>query len=205
MGIIILDISANTHKNNIDYLKLMIDELHKVDNHKYDVILKAQLFRSAGPNIVLDKNVFDFMYNYGKQLGYKVTSSVFDDDSLSFLLKYNPCFIKIANNPALYESVMREITVDTPVIVSWNKRRPQGINMKYMCCVSKYPAELSDYENQFSADDLKAGISDHTTNWDLYNKYKPDVYEVHYMLPDSTGNDSGPFARVPDQLKEILK
>jgi sialic acid synthase SpsE len=123
---------------------------------------------------------------------------------LNFLLRYKVPFIKIANKPVLYDTVMREITVDTPVIVSWNKRRPQGINMKYMCCVSKYPAKLSDYEDSFNPDELKAGISDHTDNWSLYNKYRPDVYEVHYMLPDSNGLDAGPFARVPDQLKEIL-
>jgi sialic acid synthase SpsE len=196
--------SGNTCNNDNRYISKMIDELSRVDKER-KCILKWQLFFNAGNNIPLTYDSFDFAYNYARLLGFQTTASVFDEESLNFLLRYKVPFIKIANKPVLYDTVMREITVDTPVIVSWNNRRPQGINMKYMCCVSKYPADLSDYENQFSADDLKAGISDHTTNWDLYNKYKPVVYEVHYMLPDSNGLDAGPFARLPDQLEEILK
>ena len=195
--------SGNTCNNDNKYISKMIDELSRIDKER-TCIIKWQLFFTAGNNIPLTHESFDFAFNYARLLGFQTTASVFDEESLMFLLKYKPCFIKIANKPVLYDTVMREITVDTPVIVSWNKRRPQGINMRYMCCVSKYPADLSDYENQFSADDLKAGISDHTTNWDLYNKYKPDVYEVHYKLEDSTGADSGSFARTPEQLRSLL-
>ena len=47
-------------------------------------------------------------------------------------------------------------------------------------------------------------ISDHTTDFQLYNKYKPKIYECHYKLEDSTGLDAGEFARTPEQLAEIL-
>lgn len=196
--------SGNTCKNDKAYIKRMIDELAKVDSKRVCCI-KWQLFLSAGENIPLTHDCFDYAYRYAEVLGFKTTASVFDIDSLEFLMKYKTPFIKIANKPILYDTIMKDITVDTPVIVSWNKRRPQGINMKYMCCVSKYPAILIDYENQFSVEDLESGISDHTTDFKLYNKYKPKVYEVHYMLSDSTGLDAGKFSRTPEQLKELFK
>jgi hypothetical protein len=47
-------------------------------------------------------------------------------------------------------------------------------------------------------------ISDHTTSWDLFNKYNPEIIEWHYKLSDSIGLDAGDFARTPEQLKEVL-
>jgi sialic acid synthase SpsE len=75
-----------------------------------------------------------------------------------------------------------------------------------LLCVSNYPAELKDYENIFNRymGSREVGISDHTTNWDLFNKYKPEIYECHYKLDDSTGLDAGDFARTPEQLSQIL-
>jgi hypothetical protein len=38
----------------------------------------------------------------------------------------------------------------------------------------------------------------------LFRKFEPEIIEMHYKLPDSTGLDAGPFARTPEQLAEIL-
>ena len=73
-----------------------------------------------------------------------------------------------------------------------------------MCCVSEYPASKEDYIEIFPESFLELGISDHTIDWELFETYKPAIYECHYKLPDSTGLDAGPFARTPQQLKEIL-
>ncbi|MFA5715059.1 MAG: hypothetical protein WC998_04935, partial [Candidatus Paceibacterota bacterium] len=98
MSQIILDFgSGNTHKNNWDYLKRMIDELKAVDTGKHEIIIKHQLFKAAGDNLPLDPWVFDAAYDYAKKLGYKTTSSVFDLESLKFLLNYDIPFVKIAN------------------------------------------------------------------------------------------------------------
>ena len=78
---------------------------------------------------------------------------------------------------------------------------PQGS----LCCVSKYPAGVIEYKEVFTEKELCQGISDHTTNWDLYKKYKPEIYECHYKLEDSTGLDAGEFARTPAQLLELDK
>lgn len=190
MSRIILDISANTHKNNWDYLKLMLDEVKRVDTRKHEIIIKHQLFEVAGANIPLDTDIFYKAYHYAKEvLGYQSTSSVFDLLSLKCLLNYDVPFIKIANNRKL-DWLIGEIPRKIPVYVSRSTGdKLDKTKATLLCCVSNYPANKNDYK--FNGEDLKFAISDHTTNWDLFNKYQPEIYEVHYKLEDSTGLDAG--------------
>ena len=62
---------------------------------------------------------------------------------------------------------------------------------------------MKEYESKFG-DKLHDGISDHTTNFDLFNKYQPKVYEFHFKLDGMTGLDAGDFARTPDQIRAWL-
>ena len=211
---IILDVSANTHKNSMAYVKRMIDELVKVDSRKHEVVIKHQLFTAAGDNIPLQLSVFDYAYWYAEQQGYQTTASVFDLDSLKYLLCYDVPFVKIANRSDLYwlaGEVPRKIPVyaSFPNLESFFRREPAWMT-EPMWCVSKYPADIDDYDKVLLTDDgapiLSAfsAISDHTTDFKLWYKYQPEIIEWHYKLADSTGLDSGLFARTPEQLKEIL-
>jgi len=210
---IILDFgSGNTHKNNWGYLKRMLDELKAIDTGKHEVIIKHQLFEKAGNNIPLLPEIFDAAYEYAKDLGYKVTSSVFDKPSLDFLLKYDIPFVKIANNREL-DWLISEIPRKIPVYVSYGsyeelKKRQMYPDIKYLLCVSEYPAIIERYEQAFKSNYFgfggDVGISDHTTNFGLWYRYKPAIIEMHYKLEDSTGLDAGDFARTPRTLKEVL-
>ena len=207
---IILDFSGgNICKNYIITVRRMIDELAAVDTRKHEVIIKFQLFKDAPPNIPLQLDVFDYAYNYAKEKGYQTTASVFDMDSLQFLLTYDIPFVKIANRPDLYW-LAGEVPRKIPVYVSvghWDSFDYHDGEYNWDCsllaCVSKYPATIEDYEIVFESYWFDA-ISDHTTDFTLYHKYKPDIYEVHYKLNDSTGPDAGLFARTPEQLGEVL-
>lgn len=220
MSQIILDISANTFKNDINYAKKMIDEVYKIDTKKHEIIFKTQLFEKAGENIVLDHDVFDKLYKYCDSYGYMLTSSVFDLPSLKFLLKYSVPFIKIANNRRL-DWLIGEIPRRIPVYMSVGSLKEDSmireckcdgnVDFVYNCetlyCVSDYEnASMKNYEETFEEwlNKKPLNISDHTTNWDLFNKYKPEIYECHYKLEDSTGLDAGEFARTPIQLSCIL-
>jgi sialic acid synthase SpsE len=198
--------SGNTCKNDLGYAKRMIDELAKVDKNR-KITLKWQLFKEAGDNIPLKHDIFHMCYNYAKEkYGYKTTASVFDKESLDFLINYYEVpFVKIANRPDLYW-LIREIPRKIPVIVSWNNNIVSYCGMgDVLCCVSNYPAKIEDYENDFNEVELEYGISDHTTNWDLYNKYKPQIYECHFVLEHDKNNpDGGLFSRTPNMIKEIL-
>ena len=204
MAKIILDFgSGNTCKNRRSYIKLMFDSLKKIDTKKHEIIVKFQLFSRAGKNIPLKHDVFSYAYNYGNKIGYKVTSSVFDQESLSFLLNYDIPFVKIANNrmldiliPSVPEDIKLYISGDCDLFI------PERKNWEQLWCISKYPATFGDYEKLNLFDGCK--ISDHTINFNLYNKYNPKVIEWHYKLKYSTGLDSGPFARTPQQLCEVL-
>jgi sialic acid synthase SpsE len=216
MSKIMLDFgSGNTCKNDRTIVKRMYDDLKAVDTGKHEIITKWQLFEKAGANIPLMPDVFEYAYEYGSMLGYKVTSSVFDVESLAFLLDFNPCLVKIANNRKL-DYLIGEIPRKIPVVVSVGSFSEysttfKGQNIHHLLCVSQYPTDLNAYETKFlgllncvKTDYGITGISDHTTNWDLLNKYKPQMLECHYKLEDSTGLDAGPFARTPKQLSEVL-
>ncbi|MEN8907919.1 MAG: hypothetical protein ABF289_18360 [Clostridiales bacterium] len=202
---IILDFgSGNTCKNDKDIVREMIAQLKAIDSGKYKIIIKWQLFEKAGENIPLNQNVFVFAMRYAETKGYKTTASVFDEDSLNFLLgfKADLPFVKIANNKKYYpliDLIPRGITV----YASYTTGLHYYYDTKLFCCISKYPAKLGDYEKNFNKNQLRY-ISDHTSNFDLYRKYKPEKIEWHYKLENSTGLDSGNFARTPAQLKEIL-
>ncbi len=217
---IILDFgSGNTCKNDYKYIERMINSLVEIDSdkHGHEVIIKWQLFKKAGKNIPLDQKMFEYAYYYAEDKGYKTTASVFDLDSLMFLLQFkNIPFVKIANNKDLYwliPEVPRKylIYVSNGTVGASNRFDSIfsimdsgyfGNGVKILSCVSKYPAKLEDYDK---LDISKYGfISDHTVDFKLYYKYNPSIIEWHYKLSDSIGLDAGAFARTPEQLKEVL-
>jgi len=218
---IILDFgSGNTCQNNPHIVTDMIDGLDILSpEFKKRIVIKWQLFKEAGKNVPLDRVHFSGALLYAKGKGYKTTASVFDKESLLKLLavtNFDIPFVKIANNKDLHylgDLVPRGIHVIQSVSTTGEVNECR--NHEYLpdwkealCCVSKYPARMEEYEKPFIYDftsPLRRGISDHTTNWDLYKKYRPKIYECHYKLEDSTGLDAGPFARTPEQLLEIDK
>jgi len=206
MSQIILDAgSGNTCQNNPDIIRRMIDELAAVDTHKHEIVIKWQLFKKAGNNVMLEPARFDFAYDYAKCCGYKTTASVFDIWSLEFLLRFDIPFVKIANNRSL-DWLLGEIPRKIPVYVSVDTIRnaPYISNGKYLYCISKYPATIKDYEDADIDMLNRLPISDHTIGLDLFKKYQPRIWEKHYKLSDSTGLDAGPFAITPEELREIL-
>lgn len=207
---IILDISANTHRNDEAYYKRMIDELAKVDTRKHEVILKWQLWSGKmGKNIGAHIGLFYYMARWAwKKHQYKTTASVFDKESLSSLLLINPevegyelPFIKIANNREL-DYLIGEIPRKYQVYKSvstmkeYYDDREDGVYPLF--CVSEYPANIKDYPKTVRR------ISDHTIGLRLWHRNYPSILEKHYKLSDSTGLDAGDFAITPSKLKEIL-
>jgi sialic acid synthase SpsE len=200
---IILDLgSGNTCQNDFSIVKEMIDGVAENDTGRKEVVLKWQIFQDAPPNLPLDYEVFEFAYDYAKSRGYETTASVFDEESLRFLDTFRVPFIKIAARPELYSLALktaRKVIVSTPPDVT---NTPFG---DVMACVSKYPADVEEYERKFTRAQLHAGISDHTEGFRLYHQYKPAIYEKHYVLEHNDNNpDAGVFACVPEDLVRIL-
>jgi len=196
----ILDMSSgNLCNNSTVIIEKMINAVAEID-HKRIIILKWQLFKEAGNNIPLDREIFRYAYEYAKDLGFKTTASVFDIDSLNFLLQFDISFVKIANRPDLYW-LIGKVPREIPVIVSGQK---VYYNSDGLCCISKYPATMEEYEQNFMENDLRSGISDHTCSWELFRKYHPENYECHFCLSHDPQNpDGGMFARLPSDIKEI--
>jgi hypothetical protein len=102
MARIILDIgSGNTCQNDPEIARRMIAAVAAVDTKKHEVIFKAQLFQYEPPNIPMNALTYDKINIICNDYGYDLTASVFNLESLKFLLSYNPRFIKIANRRSL--------------------------------------------------------------------------------------------------------
>ena len=215
MGKIILDCGFGAQcKNDIRIVRDMIFAIKEIDTGKHEIIFKWQLFEQKTiPNLIpLSHEIFDGAYNIAKKLGYETTSSVFDEESLDFLLTFNVPWIKIAARPDLYKSILPLIK-KIPVVVSvgesecwFNKNLQQSNIICYLHCVPNYPAKIEEYEFLWNNAELNFSISDHTIGFDLYKKYKPTWWEKHYLLKkepidDPYGND---WYATPKELKEIL-
>jgi len=220
MSTIILDLSSgNTCRNNKTIVKQMIDAIKAIDAGKHEIILKAQLSIPDGINLPLDHEIFDFMYRYGNEQGYKVTSSVADLESLKFLLQYDIPFVKLPNDRKL-DWLIGEIPRKVPVYISYgtfdeydeyNVRKREGITT--LACISKYPAEAKDYVDTFGLINIRCErklsnlrrVSDHTCGLELFKKYQPIIWEKHFVLEHDPNNpDGGLFAILPCELAEIL-
>jgi sialic acid synthase SpsE len=202
MSQVVLDFgSGNTCHNDHVTIKQMIWDAVETPSDKHEVIIKWQLFKSEPPNVPLTWDSFEFAYRYAYRLGVKTTASVFDIDSLRFLMRFDVPFVKIANRPELYELAQYSTR---PVYVSSALSGFKLPNAVTLACISNYPATLDEYEAAFTADDLRH-VSDHTPGWALFEKYHPEIIEKHYVHVRESGNpDAGPFAVTPDQLAEVL-
>jgi hypothetical protein len=204
---IIIDLgSGNSCLNRWDIAKEMIHAIASIDTHREEVVLKWQLFEKAEPNLPLQREIFKNAYLEAWGLGYDTTASVGDVSSLDYLLRFNKPwqplpFVKLACRPELYHLADR---VPENIRVIKSVASSEQFSPDCLCCVREYPANAKQYKKIFQETQLKQGISDHTTDWYLYKKYNPELYEVHFKLPNMVGFDSGEFARMPSQLKEIL-
>jgi len=195
---LILDIGSGKSLPDFRTGRRLIDEVAKRDSKKYQIVFKTQLFQSAPPNTPLAWDVFDRLFDYAKQGGYDLTSSVFDIGSLNFLLSYHPVFVKIACRPDLYY-LIGEVQRKVPVYVSTSESSWFPAPVTCMICVPKYPADIKDYPFGYEV------YSDHTVGWELFRTYNPRILEKHIVLERDPDNpDSGPFAILPEDLEGII-
>jgi len=179
---IILDLGQGTSTgNDRAYVEDLMNQLPA------GVVAKFQLFTDLPHLDPLDRDVFTIAYEIGQDRGIPVTASVFDTDSLEFLMDFDPVFVKIACNLKWY-GLIDKVPILTPVLISARDKRDYE-DMRYefayrpvgvMCCIPEYPANMRQYDYSHNEWDLKGSISDHTTDLELVSKYKPLIWERHY-------------------------
>ena len=190
--------------DTVDALEPVLE--HKKRHQDLEIIIKTQLFRDIPPNTPLDREIFLWLKDYGEKKGFQVTSSVFDIESLAFLLAHDPCLVKIACRPDLYWLV-GEVPRKIPTLVSYDRRDHTSLNniprkTDYtLACVPTYPANIKDY---FIGNGL--WISDHTVGLELFKRTNPAIWEKHFVLKKNDPNNPdsmGGFALDPEELKQI--
>jgi sialic acid synthase SpsE len=200
-----LDCGSGNSCKTFDDARAMVDAVAAIDSHRHEVIFKWQLeSKPAAPNKPLDHAVFDKAYKYATDKGYPCTASVFDRESLVFLLQRQVPFVKIAcksrHNDCypLIDLIPRGIRV----YVSFDCKSTEVYsfpNSVHMACIPQYPARLEDYRPAWPA------YSDHCPGLELWNYYHPPILEKHLCMEHTKDNpDSGVFALTPDELKEVI-
>jgi sialic acid synthase SpsE len=220
---IILDISNNTIKSDMTYFRKMLDAIADVtpESCRHVIHIKTQLFLKEGDNIPMRPDFFYLMARVAyRDYGLMTTASVFDKQSVKTLLGlsvgYDLPFVKIANRPDLHwlaELIPRGIPVYKSVSPEefWNDGLLHGSllwnfkKVQQLLCVSKYPALIEEYDTGRSIVPAAYALSDHTVGLDLLNEHTPGIWEKHFVLPDSTGLDAGPWAITPNELGEVLR
>ena len=196
MSEIVLDLGSG---HNAPHMKEMVRQVASLDTKKHDIIFKTQLFTDIPPNKPLSYDEFEEIYYYADSKDYKLTSSVFDQDSLAFLLDFDIPFVKIACRPSLYEMV-NDVRRSIMTYVSTAGQWVLGADI-HLLCVPEYPAKIQDYEKKIGKT-IWAGVSDHTVGLDLFDRFKPAIWERHIKLPKMEGPDAGEWASTPQQLRE---
>lgn len=206
---LILDVGSGASLPNDGVARRFVDEVAKRDRKKHEIIFKAQLFKEAPPNTPLAIEVFHALWAYARNAGYQCTASVFDKESLEYLLTYEVPFVKIACRPDLYW-LAGEVPRRVPVYISCDVRKEdtgeyekyidESMDDNWMLCVPEYPATPNMYPNY-----IPLCVSDHTIGWELlYRATRPSIWEKHMRLPETTGPDAGPWAVLPDELAEVI-
>lgn len=209
MSEIVLDMGSGNSNTDYDIGARLIDTVVDMDSHKHRVVMKYQLWHGSNPqgaNKMMSWPLFEALFNHADHKGYQVTSSVFDEMSLQFLLTFHPCFVKLANRPDTWH-LLGDVPRRIPVYISNYPEdcgfRGSGI-VTSLACISKYPATIQEYEtipylHKFF------GISDHTMGLELWEKYHPTIFEKHVCLERSADNlDSGLFSMTPDELGGLI-
>ena len=209
--VIILDMgSGETCWNNRDDVRDMIKAVDDNDPREVEIILKWQLFRGGEFSHLkaLHPGIFAYAYDVARDYGYATTASVFDSQSLDFLSGFSIPFVKIACVPKLRGLHGLLVGYWGSPVMSFAGGDDIPWGQHCLCCVREYPAQVIDYTDNFTRDQLEAGISDHTDHnagCDLLFDYRPDLYETHFCLDRQTGPDTGPFALRPNQLRDMLE
>ena len=210
MQTIILDTGGgNTCKNDLSQIKTMIKTIAQLQKQtKKEIIIKWQLFEYLPGLISLNHESFGYAYHLAKEYGLQTTASVFDYHSSKYLNNFDVPFVKIACRPNCYHLIKLHsqkilVSIDSPLLFKTltNDFRPKKLD--FLCCVPSYPADENVYRSIFYGN-LSSGISDHSTGFNLYHRYQPEIYEKHFYVTGQTGADTGSFACNEETIKEIL-
>lgn len=193
----------------LSYAKEAIDRAADVGIH----VIKFQLFKNpvnyTGGNVELPREWWAELvaYAYGK---IQITASVFDSESLSYLLSFKPPFVKLAYSKKMEsEWAERILSSGTRCIISCDPLHDRQMDPRVsrLYCIPEYPVR---YEVAFDGLFPRfQGFSDHTlgTRQTLRAlEAGANIIEKHMTLDhhDIICPDAG-FALLPHEFKSIIK
>ena len=167
-------------------------------------IVKFQLGWKGKPDEI---NYLDFerltqLHNWADYFDVPIMFSVFNNEALDLIKKFNPKRIKIASRTLVddFDLCKKILDLDIETFISlgmWDEKKdlpfPKQSNINYLWCKSTYPNSLNDLKNlpkKFSKNDLKSltGFSDHSIGIEtalIAISRGAKVIEKHFTLDKS--------------------
>lgn len=182
---------GSTHMNKKEYVEEIVKRSLDAgaSSIKFQLFPDLPEFTSTG-NIALSKDNFEHALKVGQG---KVTASVFDSDSLQYLISLQPPYLKFAFSKRNWTTAMVEcLNAQIPIVVTatiWDNIGP-GITK----LTTAYQGEETLYPNPYMMDfsglfpEYFQGYSDHSIGW--HNAFTAKLagcgwLEKHMMLEKS--------------------
>lgn len=161
------------HHGSMDEIKRMIllSKIGGADYVKVQLYDSKKLFLNTKRSYIqIEKDEFQEMVNYSKNIGIELFASVFNEDRIIWCEDLNIKLYKIASVSVSNKKLCHKI-IETkkPTIISLgmynfkkNKLPFKGKNISYLYCVSNYPANLDEIDMPDFKKSFFTGYSDHT-------------------------------------------
>ena len=183
------------------------------DLAKFQLYDSKELYGEYQNTELTKAQAFDF-FEYGRDIGIEVFFSVFDVERVKWCEEMGVRRFKVACSAKKDKRLMGYLYgTEMPIIVSLEYPErgvyPDRGNYHYLFCVSKYPAEVSDYL-KYASPAYRCyyeGISDHTIGIDAAKialARGAQIIEKHFAISHDKGVDAE-WSMTPDELRELKR
>mgnify|MGYP003954115571 CR=1 FL=1 len=161
------------HMGNMGEIERMIiqSKVSGADFVKIQLYSSFELFGDKNRSYLdIDIKELKHIHNYCKNIGIKLTASIFDEEKLGWCEELNFDVYKIASrtvneNPQLCQKIIskKKRTIVSLGMYDYSNKLPfNNENVEYLYCVSKYPTNLTEINMPNFDDSFFSGFSDHT-------------------------------------------
>jgi N-acetylneuraminate synthase len=162
---------------------------------------------------------FPKLFEYGRDIGIQVFSSVFDVKDIEFLETLGcPAYKISAMEAGDGRLIMSAADTGKPIVISLpGKDIPElpDNDISYLHCVSRYPCKIEEAmlhrirELHRALPSRRIGFSDHTPGIEAavsaVKNYNAQIIEKHITLSRSNGGPDAAFSLEPDEFRQMVE
>ena len=172
-----------------------------------------------GLSCTITKDHFDMIINWCNEEKIEAFFSVFDEERLEWteevgVSRYKLASRSVKKTPEFCKKIL-DLGHETYISLGMSSIEEAGFlkeysNSKFLYCISKYPAEYSDYYDQPSnySDSFFYGISDHTMGIETSLAAAgrgAKFIEKHFTISKALHGSDHKCSITPDELSDLVK